>query len=224
MHQNKDNIMKSGWFKTFPKGVDVPGVREYRDEQEERETPNHLAGTVSYTINEWGYRGSLIPQQGAPAAFGCSCTFGVGVTAPWPSMLGVVNCGQPGASNDKITRLAISYCETFKPDTIYVMWTFWQRREWVNKDGYILSWRASRNFVGDDESWADSHIALMNEKWDEYNYDKNQLLLRSYCQLNNIKLIETTVLDLDKDLYDLARDNMHPGSDWHLNVSASLTT
>ena len=71
---------------------------------------------------------------------------------------------------------------------------------------------------------ANSHAKLMNDVWDEYNYKKNQLLLRSYCKLNNIELIETTVLDLDKDEYPLARDNMHPGPDWHLNVSASLTT
>lgn len=219
--QNKDNIIKSKWFETFPEGVDLPGHRQFRDEQEERETPDHLAGTVSYTINDWGYRGELIPEECADAAFGCSCTFGVGVSAPWPSMVGAVNCGQPGASNDKITRLALSYCETFRPNTIYVMWTYWQRREWIDDKGNVL---AFKNSVELYENWGSSHAKLMNDVWDEYNYKKNQLLLRSYCELNNIELIETTVLDLDKDDYPLARDNMHPGPDWHLNVSASLIT
>jgi len=218
--QNKDNIIKGEWFNTFPKGFDVPGHRQFRDKQEEQETPNHLVDTVSYTINDWGYRGELIPKECADAAFGCSCTFGVGVSAPWPSMVGAVNCGQPGASNDKITRLAISYCETFKPNTIYVMWTYWQRREWIDDKGNVLAYKNQHI----NEDWANSHAILTNDVWDEYNYKKNQLLLRSYCELNNIELIETTVLDLNKDEYPLARDNNHPGADWHLNVSASLIT
>ena len=135
-------------------------------------------------------------------------------------MVGAVNCGQPGASNDKITRLAISYCETFKPNTIYVMWTYWQRREWIDDKGNVLAYKNQHI----NEDWANSHAILTNDVWDEYNYKKNQLLLRSYCELNNIELIETKVLDLNKDEYPLARDNNHPGADWHLNVSASLIT
>ena len=64
----------------------------------------------------------------------------------------------------------------------------------------------------------------MNDVWDEYNYDKNQLLLRSYCKLNNIELAETHVTELPKINYAPARDNTHPGPDWHLNVTANFLT
>ena len=44
----------------------------------------------------------------------------------------------PEVQNDKICRLAIEYIRIAKPDTIFVMWTFPNRREWIDEDGNVL--------------------------------------------------------------------------------------
>jgi hypothetical protein len=214
------------WFTNFTIGSDAPGVRHFRDDVEQSEpmAPGWTETDVVYEINSQGYRGHLEPGLGEPAAFGCSFTFGTGVNHPWPSYLDIVNCGQPGASNDKIARLALSYCATFKPNCIYIMWTFPQRREWINhhsepvafKNMNEAEYRAAQQKKTVD--WDNSHLYLMNDYWDNYNYEKNCLLARSYCAANNIKLFETTVTELDHRQYAPARDGVHPGPDWHVNV------
>jgi hypothetical protein len=221
--QTKQNI-RSNWFTKFPIGSDAPGERHFRDAVEENGpiADGWKVEDVLYKFNNWCYRGQLVPMPEFNAAFGCSCTFGTGVNQPWPEQLGVVNCGQPGASNDKIARLAIAYCNTFNPQKIYVMWTFAQRREWINEKGYVLAYK--NQTIDNTKEWLYSHATLMNDVWDEYNYDKNQLLLRSYCKLNNIELAETHVTELPKINYAPARDNTHPGPDWHLNVTANFLT
>jgi len=232
MEHNKDQVIKDNWFTKFPLGNDVPGERHFRDAVEEATAlaPGWKAEDVNYMFNNWCYRGTAEPAMYAHAAFGCSYTFGAGVQVPWPALLNVVNCGQPGSSNDKIARLAISYCEQFNPSTIYVMWTFGQRREWVDKNGNVQAFKnvtpaeATNMLNSNIVSWGNSHVCLMNDLADDYNYTKNRLLVQSYCAANDIYLIETNVLEIDKDMYSSARDGTHPGMDWHLNVTASLIT
>ena len=231
--QNKDQVMKTNWFDRFPIGNDAPGVRHFRDSGEERDgcAAGWKPEDVTYYFNSQHYRGYLEPESSKPAAFGCSFTFGTGVDEKqhWPGLMGIVNCGQPGSSNDKITRLAVTYCKNFKPSSIYVMWTFPQRREWVDEQGNMIAFKnlseleikniLSQKFV----SWDNTHLFLMNDLWDEYNYTKNKLLLESFCTANNIKLFQTTVTEIDHGNYPKARDNMHPGPEWHINVAASFT-
>lgn len=225
---NKDQNIKSDWFDVFPIGNDEPGTRHYRD-QAERNCGCATGWTdesVTYNINSWYYRGQAEPAIGSPAAFGCSFTFGTGVNDPWPEQLSLVNCGQPGSSNDKITRLAVSYCKQFMPNAIYVMWTFPQRREWVDEHGNVI---AFKNVTTDEAeqimqqsfvSWDNAHLYLMNDLWNDYNYQKNRLLLESYCTANNIELNQSTVTELTPRNYAPARDSMHPGPDWHMNIAS----
>lgn len=210
-------------FNKFPIGMDDPGVRHFHDEGEE----NYLdrdPGTkkdVTYYFNSWHYRGELEPGENRDAAFGCSFTFGQASNTPWPEVLGIVNCGQPGSSNDKIARLAITYCKTFKPKEIYVMWTFAQRREWVNELGFYTNYKGEIK----ENNYITSHLfELTNDKWDEYNYEKNKLLLQSFCSANNIKLNETTVTEVSRTEYPPGRDKMHPGPDWHVVVAEKFNT
>lgn len=217
--------LKGDFFKEFTLGDDEPGVYNWIDEHE-KELGCQLGWTeesVEYYINDWRYRGKLIPKEGADAAFGCSYTFGYGVNTHWPGLMGVVNCGVNAGSNDMITRLAISYCRTFNPKNIYVMWSFDTRRECANNDGlHKFKPLTSPNQYKD--AWYSAALVLQNDFADTYNNQKNKLLLSSFCKANNINLHQTHVNYFNKMDYPLARDNMHPGPDWHLNVSASLTT
>lgn len=212
--------LKSKFFKEFTLGVDEPGRYNWI-EKGEKELGCALGYTetcVEYFINSWRYRGQLLPEEGADAAFGCSYTFGYGVNVSWPALMGVVNCGQSGVSNDAIARLAITYCKTFNPKNIYVMWTFAGRREHANGTG------VERFKLKPGNEIFDAYTILSNDGSDLYNTQKNQLLLESFCEANDINLHQLTVNYFNKDEYPLARDNMHPGPDWHLNVSSSLST
>lgn len=215
---------ESNWFSTFTLGHDEPGGRNWLDEGEKKLGGNET--DVEYHINRWRYRDSIEPSQGQPAAFGCSYTFGYGVNNPWPKLLDVANLGQNGASNDMITRLAISYCETFKPKDIYVLWTFSHRREHIMENGGLDKYRNMSTKALDEEfrnrTWRSSYLELSNNKADEYNFTKNKLLLTHYCAMYNIELNEATIFDFPKDEFLLGRDNDHPGGDWHTNVAGHL--
>ena len=152
-------------------------------------------------------------------AFGCSFTYGTGVVLnnTWPYLLGTSNYGLPGSSNDRICRLAIEYINLTNPNKIYVMWTFKNRREWIDEDNNIL------RFKSDDVNfkWEEAHLELHNEHWDNYNYNKNKLLLENFCVNNNVELYQLNVSDIKYN--DLGDDGLHPGKEWHINVSEHFT-
>ena len=166
------------------------------------------------------------PTPGAPAAFGCSITYGVGVeqTETWANILGLVNCSAPGSSNDKILRRAISYCNTYKPDVIYVCWTFRQRREWVDDAGEICRWQPYMTNVDNNEfKWRLAHLELSNQHSDKYNAQKNKLMLNMYCSTRNIKLVDFDVQNpVPHDSMPLGSDNLHPGPEWHATIAEHL--
>ena len=221
---DESRYLEKDWFETFTLGHDEPGVYNWLDEGEKKLGGNEL--DVEYFINEWRYRDKIIPAIEQSAAFGCSYTFGYGVNNPWPKLLGVANLGQNGASNDMIARLAITYCKTFKPADIYVMWTFNARREHVNETGGVEKFRTLSNDAIQEEikspTWLTNYAMLGSVANDSYNYDKNKLLLTSFCKANNVNLHQLNLSDFSKSEYPLARDNDHPGDDWHTNVIASF--
>ena len=151
-------------------------------------------------------------------AFGCSFTYGTGVKAveAWPFLLGVNNFGLPGSSNDKICRLAIEYIKLKSPKRIFVMWTFPNRREWIDDQRTVLRFKA------DDVKyrWEEAHLELQNEYWDHYNKSKNILLLENFCVNNNVTLFQMSVDALDHtSMNSYGSDNSHPGTEWHTNVT-----
>lgn len=236
---NKDQVIKEQWFDKFHIGNDEPGERHWREDgeyrvwQSNKEESRKLGWSetnVTYKINSMHYRGTIEPGMARAAAFGCSFTFGTGVDEhhPFPAILEVANCGQPGSSNDKIARLAVSYINTYRPKDIYVCWTFPQRREWIDEFGNVIPFKnvtpeeakqiMSQTWV----SWDNAHIFLSNSLWDEYNYTKNKLFLEGYCAMNNVNLHQMNVFDVDHTQYSYGRDLSHPGPDWHVTVAERL--
>lgn len=217
---------ESDWFSNFTLGNDEPGSYNWLDEEEKEDSKGFGKLGVEYHINKWRYRDSIEPSKGQSAAFGCSYTFGYGVNNPWPKLIDVANCGYNGASNDMITRLAISYCETFKPSEIYVLWTFQHRREHINENGGCNKYGTLSQKKIDEEfknrTWRSSYLELSNDKADQYNFTKNKILLNHYCSVHNIELNQATVFDFPKDKFPLARDNSHPGPDWHTNMAGMI--
>ena len=204
---NKETqYIKSEWFNRFPLGQETPGTRHWLDDAERK-----LGGDeklVTYNFNEWRYRGSIEPGQHVAGSFGCSHAMGYGVNTPYAEIINFANCGISGLSNDAITRMAYTYCEQFNPRTICVLWTVTVRREYVRNDGLLVKIRM------DD----DCFVQQQNDKWDEYNLTKNKLFLKHYCESQKIQLLDYDFFDNDKQ----ARDGMHPGPEWHLNMAAKI--
>lgn len=227
-HKESRNI-KSDWFDVFPLGNEPPGKRNWLDDVEMSYGINHgyTEKSVEYVINNWRYRGTVEPAMEQDAAFGCSYTFGTGSNSPWPELMNLANCGVAGGSNDLIARTAITYCKTFKPKNIFVMWTFTNRREHVDNKGLDRFRGISEAELKEEyknPTWKTYHLMLNSKESNEYNFEKNKLLVESYCFANNINLIQLDVTTIPKRNYQLGRDKDHPGPDWHVVVAEELWT
>ena len=78
------------------------------------------------------------------------------------------------------------------------MWTFWDRREWLDHNNGYLRFKAStKKTKGLSWKWHEAHVELHNEHWDNYNYSKNKLLLESFCLNTDVRLFSLNVLDID---------------------------
>jgi hypothetical protein len=211
--------------------IDHPEYEAWEQNRGTRNDINWAQDAVSYNINSLGYRG-VEPQQGMPAAFGCSFTFGYAVDEPetWPALLGLANFGEAGTSNDRIVRNAITYINSYSPKDIYVMLTFSNRREWVTEGGEFRKFKGltdqehQRIIKQNSLSWESAHMLLQNDQADHYNYFKNKLFLQTYCENKNVNLHITHVGALDWQSYIPARDLQHPGAMWHLIVAEQYKT
>ena len=201
------------YFSEFPLGQEDPGSRSWLDNAE-RELGGD-ARAVTYYFNEWRYRGTIEPGNGVRASFGCSHALGYGVQTPYAKIIGFANCAISGISNDAIARMAYTYCEQFSPDAICVLWTHSYRREHVHVDGNIVKFKLDNETSNPINN---AFVELQNDHWDEYNFVKNKLFLENYCLANNVKLLQYVFEGNDQG----ARDGMHPGPNWHVNMAATI--
>ena len=203
------------WFGQFPLGQTIPGERHWIDEAEEKQGGD--PEEVMYYFNEWRYRGHITPGPGIPASFGCSHAMGYGVHRPYAEILEVANLGCSGFSNDAIARLACTYCKEFTPPYIIVLWTIPSRREHITSVGNSKQFRNQHS-----KDWHMNYIDLQSQKLDEYNLQKNRLLVEMCCRAYNVRLIQ---FNFDNDNNDKkSRDGIHPGAAWHINMAKEIAS
>ena len=228
----ENRYIESDWFDVFPLGYEEPGEKQWLDDTEKGQG-DYNDTNVSYFINSFRYRDEIKPAQGQDAAFGCSNTFGQGVNIAWPRILDLANCASCGISNDHIARTAVSYILNYNPKNIYILWTYTERREYIDEQTGLVKigyFDEGKKYGKDD--WRYQFALLNHNKWNEYNLAKNRLLVESVCKANNCNLKDfhiegyqildrdnTEVLNIDN--YTRARDDMHPGPYWHVNLAAS---
>lgn len=207
MTNKETRYIQDNWFSVFPLGQETPGEHNWIDEQESKLGGNTF--DVTYHINQWRYRDTIEPGENIPASFGCSHAFGYGVNLPYAKIIGFANCAVNGISNDAIVRMAYTYCEQFKPNKICILWTMSNRREYITDSGSIEKFKANEN---------QNLLGLQNSNWDQYNLQKNKIFITNYCKANNIKLLQYDFKNNDNK----ARDKLHPGPEWHINMSVSI--
>lgn len=211
------------FFDKFKKGPYEPGTRSslYKDGSDLLE--KEIQRDLTYTINDYGYRGEILP--GKSAAFGCSITLGFFVSEEehWPSLLGIFNGAITAASNDMIARQCVSYISQYTPETVYVMWTYPSRREIVDDQGKLIKYCASDVDIKSSNELLMAQTVLSNEQSDKYNIQKNKLLVEAVAYKHNTRLVS-----IDKDIIDrydylpLACNGHHPGPRWHQAVANHL--
>ena len=213
----------SDHFKTFIHNkqdeMPVPGIREFAFDFEKAQRKQ--SGNITYLINQYGYRGNILP--GGDAAFGCSYTFGFHLDEGlcWPSLMGIFNGAVCAIGNDAIARNAVSYIRNYRPNHIYVMWTFNSRREIVDETGRYLKFgptMVSPNMSNTSVQYG--QLLLNNQQANDYNLEKNQLLVESVAGVYGTILHQLHVDDWQPDAYPpLALNDSHPGQLWHSKVA-----
>lgn len=183
-------------------------------------------GKVFYAINELGYRNREFQKtyNSAIISLGMSCSFGLGVEyeklystiVEKEIATPVLNFSIPGASSDTVARVASCIIPYWSKHAInlkvVVGWPYSLRREL-----FLDEFKASINFQ--NEPPIKEYFKLLDDTANEYNQEKNQLLIRMLCTAYKIPLYEIpNELYLDLDI-DRAEDGFHPGPVWHRTVA-----
>ena len=120
--------------------------------------------------------------------------------------------------------MAVSYCKRYNPTDIYVMWTFSNRREYVDDEGRLLKFKAY-DPGSEQYAWHRANVELSNDFSNDYNLAKNKLLLESFCKAENINLHQLSVDTIDHmDMESVGTDGKHPGVEWHDTVAEYFRT
>ena len=133
----------------------------------------------------------------------------------------VWNLGIPGISNDGIVRNLFHYIKYFQPMTVFILWTHDHRREWVNDKNSLVKILSNNPRIKQDNSTIyKAFMQQNNNHWDDYSFEKNQLLAMLLCDINQIPLVNFGIKYFPN--LDFARDNEHPGPESHKLFSAVL--
>ena len=171
---------------------------------------------IDYSYNNLGFRGSAF--HGTSGIVGDSYVYGTGVNFPFANQLGLDNLGWPAASNDRIVRHGIQYIGNYKPELLIVCWTYGYRREWITPSGAPYDFKRRKPGGGIQE--AELALAeLGNDAYDQYVYQKNQMLIQLYCKTNNVRLIEINNHTIELVGYNRAVDGKHPDQSWHNDMA-----
>lgn len=183
---------------------------------------------ISFKANSLGYREEEYhaAYTSVVLSLGMSSTAGLGVrldqtyTSIIETTLGteVLNFGIPGASCDTIARMICCIVPHFKAIsqdlTVLVAWPYDSRREIFTED-YRYSFNTATPPPIKD------YLRLIDDESNQYNKEKNVSLVRTVCELHQVKLLELddTVHLAPIETIDRARDGIHPGPIWHRDVA-----
>ena len=131
---------------------------------------------------------------------GCSWTFGAGVDPQYrfSNLIGGVNIGECGKSNDGILRTTINYIESNSNiDTVIVQWTHNLRTEFRKPDApaYDFIGRAAVDrATGYRQKIAELYYKnIYNDNHGLDNFYKNKFLMETYLQSKNLKYFMLTI-------------------------------
>ena len=176
--------------------------------------------SITYRLNAHGYRGT---EFDTPAEFkilvsGCSHTFGIGINEEdtWCNQFAqrisgskVYNLALGGRSPDYVVRSIHKSIDVIKPNLVLVMWPDQSRFERPSEDGVSMAW-----WTANDTQYPGE---FTDAKYQDYNFEKNQLFLEFLCHSRGIPLIAKTFIEIQKMNPNdcLARDLMHDGPLWN---------
>lgn len=180
--------------------------------------------SITYRMNKHGYRGTEFDELAnfKILVSGCSHTFGIGINEEdlWCNQFAhhiagakVYNLALGGRSPDYVARVISKSIDIIKPNLVMVMWPDMSRFERPAKDGVSMAW-----WTANDTYYLDD---FADENYQDYNFEKNQLLMNNLCAARRIPLIAFTyneICHLVRE-QDRARDLLHDGPIWNLKAS-----
>jgi hypothetical protein len=235
------DITHDGYIsKKFPSAFDVAPWQEPDREISNWFLPHYI--NIKYRFNRYGFRDINWNEDDFPKSifcFGCSQTVGVGIEEDltWTKIVSkkleipVCNMGITGASNDTISRTLISATSYCKPKAVFCLLTNPERREIIKKNVMITVFPRI-NEVADhhkkkyiDPQDFNCYINNSDEVSDQYNRDKNILLIKSWCESQRIDLIlaDYSIPVREIILQDMAADGRHIGKRTHEQIANFFT-
>lgn len=176
---------------------------------------------ISYIFNPQGFRTydfDLIANEEINVALGCSQTLGIGlpIEMTWPYLLEketnikTLNLGIGGANTDTVARIITNIVESFKINSVYILWPSFNRFEHYHSE-HIADILPNNALL--------EHVWYMDHNNSLQRFYKNQKIVHMLKKLHSFSLHE---LELDNTDWripgDLARDQIHSGYKSNLNL------
>lgn len=219
----------------------------------EKNNPSWIGENFNYNFNEFGFRDNAIADTVDTCYYGCSITTGIGVpeTARWTNLLDrrygwkSNNFGIPGIGVEECGYLFAQTSRLVKMDRAVFLLPQAQRHtvaEYTDTD-HMEYFSIQPNFLERAGSRSGANIynttKLLYQLPDTYAIDRARTainLIRYIAELKNTQVIflswSAQVFDLLKYSNDFvaisldrrARDNQHPGIDYHRRVTGQFGT
>lgn len=204
----KDRLPNLHWKPLIPPMWTIPArSATYIHQQKEsiaHRTLNDPTTNTEYKFNNLGYRSNIdytddLKNSRVILMLGCSDTWGrfVDYDKIYPELVQkklpeyvVVNMSVPGGSPDQVTRLGvqtISYLKSAITD-VCMFWPGFSLREFVSKSFTSGTYPLEQENVPYADWW--DHIDWVSNN---YNYQKNRILIESICQAYNINYYDLIV-------------------------------
>jgi hypothetical protein len=204
----KDRLPNLHWKPCIPPMWAIPArANTHIHKQKETIAYKTLTDPITkteYKFNNLGYRSNIdynddLKNSRVILMLGCSDTWGrfVDYDKIYSSLIQkqlpnsiVVNMAVPGGSPDQATRIGvqtISYLKSAITD-VCMFWPGFSLREFVSKNFSSGTYTSDKESVPYKDWW--DHIDWINNN---YNYQKNKLLLESTCQAHNINYYDLIV-------------------------------